>query len=190
MNADEARAAVFGDSLTCQEVRPVAFVPGALDESAQRVACARAEALLRAIALVEDSRTDDPDERGTQELGMQRIEAKLDLLTALVATLVGNRDTQDHPQSVRWSALGVCLAVGNSAADVAPGTVGVFRVLPCDWLPQALELPATVLASVADGTGRQLWLRFQALPATLASALERHLFRVHRRAIAESRRPR
>lgn len=190
MNADTIQTMTFGDSLTCQEVRPVAFVPGDLDENARRVACLRSEALLRAIALAEDSRSDESDERGTQELALQRVEAKLDLLTALVATLVGNSEPQDRPQPIHWSALGVCMAVEDVAADIAPGTIGVFRVLPCDWLPQALELPAVVLASVTDGAGRQLWLRFQGLPTTLGSALERHLFRVHRRAIAESRRPR
>jgi hypothetical protein len=36
----------------------------------------------------------------------------------------------------------------------------------------------------------RVWLRFDALPAAFEAALERHLFRIHRRAVAESRRPR
>lgn len=191
MNADNARALVFGDSLACEEVRPAAFVAGALDATAERIACLRSDALLRAIAVVEDSRNDDGEERGTQELAMQRVEAKLDLLTSLVATLVNRQEHHDRPQPMRWSALGVCLAVDPATAAAAtPGTDGVFRVQPCDWLPETLQLPATVLANVADDSGHHLWLRFQPLPPVLASALERHLFRVHRRAIAESRRPR
>ncbi len=191
MNADNARALVFGDTLTCEETRPATFLPGPLEASVLRVACLRSDALLRAIAVVEDSRNDDGDERSTQELAMQRVEAKLDLLTALVATLVNSQEPRDPPQSIRWSALGVCLAVGNATATAAaPGAVGMFRVQPCDWLPETLQLPATVLASVSDGDGHHLWLRFQPLPVALAEALERHLFRVHRRAIAESRRPR
>jgi hypothetical protein len=191
MNADNARALVFGDTLACEETRSATFVPGALDANALRLACLRSDALLRAIAVVEDSRNEDGEERSTQELAMQRVEAKLDLLTALVATLVNSQEPHDPPQPIRWSALGVCLAVDTATASAAaPGTVGMFRVQPCDWLPEALQLPATVLASVADGDGHHLWLRFQSLPPALAAALERHLFRVHRRAIAESRRPR
>lgn len=192
MNADNARALVFGDSLACEEVRPATFVAGALEVTVERIACLRSDALLRAIAVVEDSRSDDGEERGSaQELAMQRVEAKLDLLTSLVATLVNRQEHHDRPRPMRWSALGVCLAVDPATAAAAtPGTEGVFRVQPCDWLPETLQLPATVLANVADDSGHHLWLRFQRLPAGLSSALERHLFRVHRRAIAESRRPR
>ena len=95
-----------------------------------------------------------------------------------------------HPGTAepeRLRALGVCVS---SDAAAAPGTTGLFRIQPSDWLPESLELPATVLASVTDGAGPQLWLRFGPLTPALESALERHLFRVHRRAIAESRRPR
>lgn len=191
MNADNARALVFGDSLACEEIRPATFLPGALDANTLRVACLRSDALLRAIAVVEDSRHEDGEERNTQDLAMQRVEAKLDLLSALVATLVNSQEPHDPPQAIRWSALGVCLAVDTATASLAtPGTTGLFRVQPSDWLPQPLQLPATVLASVADGTGHHLWLRFHSLPPALADALERHLFRVHRRAIAESRRTR
>lgn len=191
MNADNARALVFGETLACEETRPASFVAGALEANVLRVACLRSDALLRAIAVVEDSRNEDGDERGAQDLAMQRVEAKLDLLTALVATLVNSQEPHDPPQEFRWSALGVCLAVDAATAGAAaPGTLGMFRVQPCDWLPESLQLPAIVLASVADSDGHHLWLRFQSLPPALVAALERHLFRVHRRAIAESRRPR
>ncbi len=191
MNADNARALVFGDSLACEEIRPAAFVAGSLDATAERIACVRGEALLGAIAVVEDSRNDDGEERGAQELAIQRLEAKIDLLTSLVATLVNRQEQHDPAQMIRWSALGVCLTVDLPTANgAAPGTEGVFRVQPCDWLPETLQLPATVLANLADDSGHHLWLRFQRLPSGLASGLERHLFRVHRRAIAESRRSR
>ncbi len=185
MNADTARAQVFGESLSCEEARPAAFLPAPLGDGAARQACLRAESLLRSLAVVEDSRGEDVEEHGGNDLLLNRIEAKLDLLTALVASRIA-----DHPdplRPLRWSALGVCLEVDEA---VAPDTPGAFRVQPSDWLPQSLLLPARVLASVTHGGGQQLWLRFGPLPPALESALERHLFRVHRRAIAESRRPR
>ena len=45
-----------------------------------------------------------------------------------------------------------------------------------------------VLATSATADGQHhLWLRFAPLGAGLADALERHLFRLHRRQIAEAR---
>lgn len=185
MNADTARDQVFGDSLACDEVRPAAFLPGALPPAALRSACLRGENLLRSLAVVEDSRVDDDGDHGLHDVVLHRIEAKLDLLTALVASKLGEHFDAMRP--LRWSALGACLEVDEA---VAPGSTGALRVQPSDWLPEALLLPATVLASVEHDQGRQLWLRFGPLTPALESALERHLFRVHRRAIAESRRPR
>lgn len=180
MNAEAARAQVFEDTLACEETRPAAFVAGALDAAAVRKACLRAEGLLRALTVVEDSRAEEPEEHGAQEAAMHRIEAKLDLLTALVASRFGEHT--DPPRPLHWSARGARI----EAEAVAAGTRGALRVQPSDWLPESMLLPATVLA-VEDG---YLWLRFDALPPTLESALERHLFRIHRRAIAESRRAR
>jgi len=71
------------------------------------------------------------------------------------------------------------------------GSGGRFRVRPTDWLPSSLILPATVLACGPEAGGvTRAWLRFGPLTPALEAALERHLFRVHRRAVAESRRPR
>ena len=73
-------------------------------------------------------------------------------------------------------------------------------IAPAEILPERRAFPnryrirqagrERVLACVEDGGTWQLWLGFGPLPPALESALERHLFRVHRRAIAESRRPR
>lgn len=189
MNADTARGEVFGDALACEETRPAAFQPGTLDPARLRAACLRSEGLLRALAVVEDSRgvEENNEEYDPGTAALNRLEAKVDLLTALVARLSRTHEPADPVRALRWSALGVCVP---SDSATAPGTAGLFRIQPSDWLPETLELPATVLASVTDGDGPQLWLRFGPLTPTLESALERHLFRVHRRAIAEARRPR
>src|SRR5690606_21425841 len=117
---------------------------------------------------------------------LPRIEAKLDLLTTLVAGMCRREDV-DPPAALQWSARGARLVL---AEPPAPGSSGLFRVRPADWLPSALLLPATEIAREAGADGVRCWLRFDALPVTLEAALERHLFRIHRRAVAESRRPR
>lgn len=187
MNAAAAREALFGDALTCDEVRPAAFLPGVLDNAAVQSFGARGEALLRALAMVEDGVRSEEPEQLAADYALHRIEAKLDLLTALVASLGTSHDA-DPLQPLQWSARGACLSIGG---PLPVGTGGRLRVQPVDWLPSPLILPATVLAcdTDADGTARA-WLRLGPLSPVLEAALERHLFRVHRRAIAESRRPR
>jgi hypothetical protein len=173
---------LFGDSLACEELRPAAFLPrpATLDPAL----AAGGEALLRALAVVEDGPR--PEEPETHDHALPRIEAKLDLLTTLVASLCRQADA-DPARWLQWSARGACLQF--DAAPEASGS-GLFRVRPADWLPSTLLLPATEIAREAHAGGVRVWLRFDALPPALEAALERHLFRIHRRAVAESRRPR
>lgn len=182
-----ARDLLFGDVLACEEVRMAAFVPGLPGEPAQRAFATRGEALLRALAVIEDGARIDEGEQSADHSGLHRLEAKLDLLTLLVAEAVAAAG-DDRPRVLRWSARGACLGVD---AAPEPGSRGLFRVRPADWLPTPLLLPAAVLACDHDEHGQpRAWLGFEALPPALEAALERHLFRIHRRAIAESRRPR
>lgn len=186
MNAATAGETLFGEALACGEARPAAFLPGVLDNMAMQSIGARGEALLHALAVVEDAGRGEEPEQSTDH-ALLRIEAKLDLLTALVASTVTSADA-DPVQLLQWSARGACLSID---APLPVGTSGHFRVQPADWLPSSLILPATVLACDADADGStRAWLRFGAMSAALQAALERHLFRVHRRAVAESRRPR
>src|SRR5690606_29479712 len=121
MNVETARAEVFGDSLACEEVRPAAFVPGTLSPDAARAACLRGENLLRSLAVVEDSRGDDGEDHSANDLALHRIEAKLDLLTALVTSRFGEHFDPRRP--LRWSARGACLEVDDA---IAPGTGGAL----------------------------------------------------------------
>ncbi len=177
---------VFGDTLACDELRPAAFLPGALDQAQIQALWTRGEMLLRALAVVEDSASSEEGEPPADH-AVLRIEAKLDLLTALVATLAGNHGA-DPLRALRWSSQGACLGVD---ASIPVGTVGRLRIQPADWLPSPLELTATVHGCDIGSDGKpRVWLRFGPLSAALGAALERHLFRVHRRAVAESRRAR
>lgn len=179
-----ASEALFGDSLACTEHRPLQFLPGAIDTGLSHGHLQRAEALLRALAVVEDGRVEEPEEHTPADLALHRIEAKLDLLTTLVAALA-KRDRDDPVQPLRWSAQGACVPFTTA---VEAGSTGHLRVQPADWLPEPMLLPGTVLAC-EPGTDSPyaLWLRFGPLSPPLEQALERHLFRVHRREIAERR---
>ena len=88
---------------------------------------------------------------------------------------------------LRWSVRGLRLELpeGTTAGDASRGLV---RLQPSDWLPDSLELPATVLATASAEGRHWLGLRFDELPPGLEDALERQLFRMHRREVAARRR--
>lgn len=188
MNTAQARESVLGEVLACRDMRPAAFLAEPLEGNALATARARSEALLRALGSAEDSRHhEDLEEAGPAESAIRRLEAKLDLLTALVSRAV--RASQPHDPQVRvdWSARGASLQV---AAPVAPGTAGQFRIEPSDAFPEALVLPARALACGDEDGTLVLVVGFEELGGPLEEALERHLFRLHRREVAERRRHR
>ena len=78
MNADTARGEVFGDALACEEARPAAFHPGTAEPERLRAACLRSEGLLRALAVVEDSRgVEENEEYDPGTAALNRLEAKV-----------------------------------------------------------------------------------------------------------------
>ena len=103
---------------------------------------------------------------------------------------LGRLVERDEPRMplipVRWSYRGMRLDLP-SATDVAPDTVGMLSLRPAPWLAVGIALPTRVLAS-ADAGGRHcLWLAFDSMPDALSDAMERHLFRLHRRQVAAQR---
>jgi hypothetical protein len=183
--AHTAEAALFDDTLACEAVLPAGFVAG--PGAGQPL---QAEALLRSLAQVEDLRGEDGGEEKRGELPQlaQRMDAKLDLVLALLGRLVRQSSPALPALPLRWSVRGLRLALPAAAADAAPGSDGLVRLQPSDWLPDRLELAATVEARATAGDQGWLWLRFAALPPGLEDALERQLFRMHRREVAARRR--
>ena len=177
---------LFQDSISCELALPAEFRPGS---AAPRQGVA--ESLLRAIALVEDPRADDAsDERGELPQAVLRLEAKVDLLLSLLGQLARRGSDSLPLRPVRWSRRGIRLETG-ARSSALPGSAGVLSLQPAEWLPEHLELPVVVLAEAANGAGGHfLWLRFAELGGSLETALERHLFRLHRRQVADARRPR
>ena len=179
-----AESELFDETLSCELALPAEFRIGSAV-----IRPGTAETLLRSVALVEDTRGDDGhDDRSDATLQVQRLEAKLDLVMVLLGRLV-RQTTQDLPlRPLRWSRRGIRLEQG-ARSGATPGSMGVIRLQPCDWLPDHIDLPVVIVAEAANGSGAHyLWLRFEGLSDALEMALERHLFRLHRRQIAEARR--
>jgi len=184
MTWQAAEAELFGDVLVHQDRRPAAFLPGPCDPGVAHVAAARAEMLLSSLALSENARSEDGDEHNEPSSALQRVEAKLDLVLGLLGTMMAERGDLPPPTVLRWSTRGARVDMLGDALAIRPGARGVLRVQPADWLPDCIELPAHAIAV----EGARAWLAFEPLSPPLADALERHLFRLHRRQVAESRR--
>lgn len=177
-----AETALFGERLDCALVLPVS-VTASTGAGRQP----QAVTLLHGLAQIEDLRKDDGgEEHGDLPLLAQRMDAKLDLILALVGRLASRADGLPECP-VRWSAAGLRVDL-DTAGTWTAGTAAVVRLQPADWLPDHLELPATVLDCRDAAPGVRLWLAFRDLGPDLVEALERHLFRLHRRQIAEQRR--
>lgn len=185
--ADSERR-LFGDALACTLTVPVVLCAGSGAQTGQDLA-RTAEALLRNIAQVEDNQPEEkPDEHGTRELALQRLEAKLDLLLGVIGQFFGRDSAADLPRVLRWSHLGFNVVL---PGNWQPGNTALLCMPAADWLPQQLVLPVRVLACEPAGDdGLRLWLAVEPLGEGLAEAIKRHLFRLHRRAIAEERRSR
>ena len=185
MNWQAAEAELFGDVLVHQDRRPAAFLPGFADTPAAHVGVARAEMLLTSLALSENARSEgDGDDHAEPSSALQRVEAKIDLALGLLGTMLRERGDLPPPTVLRWSTRGARIDVLGDALAIRPGARGVLRVQPADWLPDCIELPSHVIAV----EGARAWLAFEPLSPNLADALERHLFRLHRKQVAESRR--
>lgn len=177
-----AEHVLFDGALTCDAVLPARF-----DAGRRVVMQAPSEALLKGLATAEDVRGDDPEERKEATPSQQRIEAKLDLVLSLLGRLARRHEEALPVVALRWSHRGVRLDLAAPVASTA-GTPGIVTLQPAVWLSDQIELPATVVGQVEGSQGtHHLWLQFDALSAGLAEAMDRHLFRLHRRQIAEAR---
>jgi hypothetical protein len=178
----EADALLFGDALGFDDRLPLAFSAGGQPGGHWR---AQATLLLRALALFDESRDADCDDADPQRVELHRIEAKLDVVIALLGSVLGERANALPPVVLRWSRVGVRF---RAAATPALGA-GCLRLQPDSRLPQVIELPVDVVAVRPEAEGDStVWARFVGVDEPLEAALERHVFRRHRRQVAESRR--
>lgn len=176
-----AEERLFADALSCELDLPLA-----IDASDGRGRQAQAASLLASLAQLEDLRKDDAEEHGDLPLLAQRMDAKLDLVLALLGRLV-TREEAMPVRHLRWSRHGLRVDL-DPAPAFAVGAGVVLRLQPTEWLPDHLELPARVLDLAGRPGGARVWLGFSDLRPDLSEAIDRHLFRLHRRQIAGQRR--
>jgi hypothetical protein len=136
-------------------------------------------ATLASVAALEDRRAEgDDDNPVMQELA--RLDAKLNALVDIVSRAILPVGGLPSRQPVRFNAIGILLP----AVLLPPGEDVCVRLHldACPGLP--LVLPAKVERRLDDG---HAFLAFQPTSDVLAEALERLVFRHHRRRVAEAR---
>ena len=177
-----ATSQLFDNTLWCDLV-----VPGRLHDETV-AADSGAEMRLRAIAFVEDGRIEDSEERQEKGPAFQRMEAKLDLLLALCGRLLAGQEAAPPPLSLRLSARGLVIHLPSQADS--PASPRAVSLQVADWLPDPVTLPVTEISRTTDDNGLHLALQFDGLTPNLQEALERHVFRLHRRNVAQQRQTR
>lgn len=172
----------FAGALTHTDRLPLAWQPLAQWPAEPELA----EANRSAIALLGllgslDEPPPPVEEMAELAAPLLRLNQKLDLALELLGQLLARDRVLPPPVPVSVSARGVSWRPDPVPAT-GPGWL-TLHLLP--HLPKALELPA-LLQSRPDGTAVA---EFQGIEPALADALERFVFRRHRRAIAQARRP-
>lgn len=143
-------------------------------------------AVLQSVAAMEEgvsSRLREEQPELHHEL--ERLGARLDLLLDMVGRLL------QQPEAIvpRPAVMAVeRLRFPTVAGEVEAGQAGLLRLFLHPAVPQPLALPGHIVSVTSSGP-ESGWAEFQPLPMStrLRDALGQHVFRHHRRMIAEQR---
>jgi hypothetical protein len=190
--------------MTSDSMTPGSMTPASWDDFEQRVSCeeslhADCEPLawppspaqlqqlsernantLAAIAALEERRADTGEDDTPLMQEILRMDAKLTVLMEIVNNLLVPGSTLPPRQLLRFNATGAILPVG--LAPAGDGLLLRIRFDLCRSLP--LELAARVERQFDDG---RVFVVFAPLGDALGDAIERLVFRHHRRKVAGAR---
>jgi hypothetical protein len=177
-----------GQGICCEERLPLGW--RLVDSPPEALEAARlydaALTRLYAILSVSDAQTLDPSEEGSpRPQDLVRIEARLNLLLALVGELLRAQFPPPAAVPVRLSGEWV------EWETPVPPPAGAHLRLDLylnPLVPAPVTVPARVEALDPSGAGSRVRAVLVEPPAAFASAMEKLVFRFHRRRVAELRR--
>ncbi len=146
--------------------------------------------LLHILLASEDHKPGLLDEQGDRSQELQRVEAKLDLLLALVSELVRQEGAPGQERPLKLGAGGLSWMGSGSAP--APEQYLWIELALDPLLPSPLQLPAKVLETEQGLEVFTVLAAFVGQDEEFRELLQKVLFRYHRRAIARikaERRP-
>jgi len=174
----------FEQRVSCEEslhadCEPLAWPPSPsqLQQLAERNANT-----LAAIAALEERRADTGEDDSPLMQEVLRMDAKLNVLVEIVNNLLVPGSTLPPRQLLRFNAIGAVLPA--SLVPAGGGLLLRIRFDLCRSLP--LELAAQVERQFDDG---RVFVVFAPLGDALGDAIERLVFRHHRRKVAGARQP-
>lgn len=172
----------FSERVSCEDRWPVQCEPlewplpaAELQRLGERIL-----STLSTIAALEERRSEATDENNPLLQEMQRLDAKLTALVDIVNRVLLPAQGLPARQSIRFNAIGAVVP----AALLGGASSVLLRLHPdaCPTLP--LEIPAQVVRHLDGGDA---FLLFATLPEPACDAIERFVFRLHRRKVAETR---
>jgi hypothetical protein len=178
--------AFLGDGLVLDDARPLAWLPGPLALGAE-LANLNADnlQLLMSEASIEETRATEAIKEESPALlhELQRLEYKLNILLRLTAELTMRQNAMPKMYHMRLSANGLEWDQEGPTA----GTTGLLQLYLNPAVPQPLLLPCKVEYEIRRDPVRVSQLRFVGLSEPVTEALEKVIFRHHRRRIASAR---
>ena len=157
-----------------------ACVPGAID-SARRTALRDANlTVLLAVAGFSD-RYADGDEDAGRSRELATLDAKVNALLMMVSQLMQQQMVLPPAFHVSFTAVGARLPKTLWSSEVAHG---VLELHFDESLGMPLRLPAKL---IAERDADHVWVEFEGLGEAVSEALDRMVFRYHRRQVAEMR---
>lgn len=182
MAPEDADVALFGETVTVDCPLRIAVLRVPTEESLEEI-----ERVLLSLGAMDERAVDEVESAHGGDAAIRRLEAKIDLsLRLLVTALPALRG----PPLIRGAALSVRGVRLPMAAVTVPDGVDLadpgwyLRWQPLEALPISVSLPVSMLARSTD----RVWWAIGPLGTGLAEALERQVFRQHRRQRAEQRR--
>jgi hypothetical protein len=176
----------FGDCLILEDTRPLAWLPGPLAQGAE-LAHLNADnlQLLISESSIEETRSLDALTEESPALlhELQRLEYKLNILLRLTAELTMRHNAMPKPYHMRLSASGLEWSLDGPVT----GSTGLLQLYINPSMPQPILLPCKVESEVHRNSQRISQLRFVGVSEPVTDALDKLIFRHHRRLIASSR---
>lgn len=142
--------------------------------------------VLQAMAVFEEAPREYSSDgsQGSQELF--HLEAKVDVLLSLMGSLIAERSTGAAPHSLILRSRSLEWTGGESEAYQA-GDTGYAVLFVNPTLPLPLRLPARIVGTAERMGTRWLLTEFEHLTPGVRSAMDKLVFRRHRRQVALAR---
>jgi hypothetical protein len=149
---------------------------------------------MQTIYLLEESIVDSSDGQSGQENALLRLEHKVNVLMGMVSQLLMQQLQMPEKYWLRLNAYAMewCEPVPSSPATSSlplPGQTLLVTLYLHVALPQPVRLIGEVKQVESGDDGSLVRLQLQGLGDSTRNALEKFVFRHHRRAIAQTRPP-